>query len=166
MKLLNTLALLCTLGLSQSVLADLPMISDMKVMAHPPGVSVTAGFLTINNISSEPLIVTGASSDAVTRIEMHESVIKGDVASMVKHEELSIAAGETFKLEHGGFHLMLMDLISPLMMGSALAVTLHTNQGDIELSMPVIKPGMAAMPSMKNGHGKINIGTPEPSTAE
>ena len=163
MKLLNALALVCTLGLSQSILADLPMISNMKVMAHPPGVTVTAGFLTINNISSEPLVVTGASSDAVTRIEIHESVIKDDIASMNKHEELSIAAGETMEFKHGGFHLMLMELVSPLMMGSTLAVTLHTNQGDIELSMPVVKPNMGAMPSMKQGHGEINIGTPEPS---
>jgi len=150
MKLLQSLALLCTLGLSQSAFADLPMFSDMKVMAHPPGVTVTAGFLTINNISSEPLIVTGASSDAVTRIELHESVINDDIASMTKHEELSIAAGETMELKHGGFHLMLMDIESPLMPGSTLAVTLHTNQGDIELAMPVVKPDMSALPSMKH----------------
>ncbi|MEE9335359.1 MAG: copper chaperone PCu(A)C [Granulosicoccaceae bacterium] len=163
MKCLNTIALFCTLGLSQAAFADLPMISNLQVMAHPPGASVTAGYLTINNISDEPLVVTGASSDAVTRIEMHESAIKNDVASMIKHEKLSIAAGETMELKHGGFHLMLMDLVSPLMLGSTLAVTLHTNQGDIQLSMPVVKPGMSAMPSAKHGHGEINIGTPEPS---
>lgn len=158
MKLLQSLALICSLGLSQSVFADLPMISDMKVMAHPPGTTVTAGFLTINNISTEPLIITGASSDTVTRIEMHESVIKDDIATMNKHEELSIAAGEKMELKHGGFHLMLMDLESPLMLGSTLAITLHTNQGDIDVMMPVVKPGM------KHGHGEENVGTPEPST--
>ncbi len=139
------------------------MISDMKVMAHPPGATVTAGFLTISNISSEQLVVTGASSDAIARIEMHESVIKDDIASMTKHEELNIAAGQTLRLTHGSFHLMFMDIVNPLMMGSTLTVTLHTNQGDIELSMPVVKPGMGTMPNMKSGHGEINIGAPEPS---
>jgi len=163
MKFLSTLAFLYTLALSQSAFADLPMVSDLKVMASPPGATVTAGFLTISNISSEPLVVTGATSAEVSRIEIHESVIKDDVAKMIKHEQLNIASGESMELKHGGFHLMLMDLESPLMMGNTLEITLHTNQGDIALSMPVIKPGMHKKPTMKNAHDEINIGTPEPT---
>ena len=146
-KLVNTLTLLCVLGLSQSVFADLPMISNMQIMAQPPGAKVTAGFFTIKNTSSEQLILTGVSSDTVSRIEMHETVVKNDVASMIKQNELIIEAGDTLKFKHGGFHLMLMDLSTPLMMGSTVNVTLHSNQGDIEMAMPVIKAAM--MPAMK-----------------
>lgn len=150
MKILNTLTLLFAITLSQSVFADLPMISNMQVMAQPPGANVTAGYLTIKNISSEPLMVTGASSDAIARIEMHESVVMDDVASMTRHDELQIDSGETLEFKHGGFHLMLMDLSAPLIPGSSLNVTLHTNQGDIELVMPVVMPGMSGKSKMNH----------------
>ena len=149
-KLINTIALLCAIGLSQSVFADVPMISNMQVMAQPPGAKVTAGYLTLKNTSSEQLTITGASSDAIARIEIHESVVKDDVASMTKHNALQIESGETVEFKHGGFHLMLMDLSAPLLPGSTLNVTLHTNQGDIELIMPVVMPGMSGKPKMNH----------------
>jgi len=140
MKLFKLL-MVSAMMISTVAFADMPMISDMRVMASPPGAKVTAGFLTINNMSSSELIITGVTSDTIPRIEVHESVIKDDVATMVKHNELSIAAGEMLELKHGGFHLMLMDLTEPVVAGKPLSITLHTSQGDIKLDIPVKMPG-------------------------
>jgi copper(I)-binding protein len=171
MKLIQSTIAAVAITLTTLAIADMPMISDMKVMAPPPGSKVTAGFLTINNISSDTLVVSAVSSAAIPRIEMHESVVKNDIASMVKQEQLSIPAGETLELKHGSYHLMLMDLDTTLTPGTTLSITLHTNQGDIELDMPVMKPGMSGghkmghdkhqKPKMMN-HGEEDVGAPKP----
>jgi len=156
MKQVRTLFLILASGFSPVLWADLPMVSDLQVMAQPPGASVTAGYLTINNHSNDPLVITGASSDVISRVEMHESVVHNDVASMTKHETIEIDAGQTLEFKHGGFHLMLMELTEQLMPGSTIDITLHTNQGDVELSMPVIMPSMDHKMDNKMDHSDMS----------
>jgi len=124
MKKLITIIALTALSISQSLWANAPRVSDAKAMAQPPGASVTAGYLTLTNIAGDPLVITGASSDTIARVEMHESVVENDIASMKKHEAIQIGAGATLEFKHGGFHLMLMDLTEQLMPGSTVNITL------------------------------------------
>lgn len=159
MKLFQSIIAVIAITIASQATADMPMISDMKVMAPPPGSKVTAGFLTINNVGSDTLVISGVSSTAIPRIEMHESVIKNDIASMVKQEQLSIPAGETLELKHGSYHLMLMDLDTTLTPDTTLPVTLHTNQGDIQLEMPIIT---GHKPTMKKPDDE-DIGAPKPA---
>ncbi len=68
------------------------------------------------------------------------------------------------------FHLMLMELDTALVAGTSLNVTLHTSQGDIQIDMPVMKPGMShgrkndQKPNMKQ-HGE-DIAAPMPEMSQ
>ncbi len=122
--------------------AELPLITDARVPATPPGAKVAAGYLTVTNSADEPLILESVSSTSVPKVELHLTEIKNDVASMTEQDEITIPAGETLAFSHGGYHLMLMNLEESLMAGDVIDLTLQTSAGEVELSMPVIEPDM------------------------
>lgn len=121
--------------------AELPLITDARVPATPPGATVAAGYLTLTNSADEPLILRGASSTSVPTVELHRTQISNDVASMKKQRDVTIPPGKTLAFDHGGYHLMLMGLEKPLSVGEVIDLTLDTSAGEVDLSMPVIEPG-------------------------
>lgn len=129
------------LTLPSSLFASaLPAVVDPMATATPPGVTVSAGYLSLVNESSNDIEITGASSTGIARVEMHLSTLKGDVARMEKQEQLLLKANSTLVFEHGGYHLMLMDLKQPLKDGDSIDIILATSIGDLLIEMPVRKP--------------------------
>ena len=118
------------------------MIIDPVVNATPPGAKVTAGYLTLMNESDKAITITGAYSPTISKVEIHLSSVKDDVASMEKQDTVSIDAGGKLVLEHGSYHLMLMDLVEPLKDGDMVDIVLMTSIGDMLIEMPVRKQGM------------------------
>lgn len=129
--------------------AELPQISDAFINQPPPGAPVAAGYFTINNTASEALIITGASTDQGGEIEVHLSEIIDDVATMSEQESITIEPGEQLEFRHGSYHLMLMGMSDILKPGSEVAVSLETNQGEVQFNMPVMAPG-SSHDGMKN----------------
>jgi copper(I)-binding protein len=83
--------------------------------------------------------VTGGSSPAATRVELHETV-KNDAGVMQmqpKQGGLTIPAGGTHVLQPGGDHVMLLGLTTALASGTTTTVTLSTSDGDVVLTVPV-----------------------------
>jgi len=115
------------------------MIIDPVVTATPPGAKVTAGYFKLMNKSAEDLTITGAYSPTISKIEIHLSTIKDDVASMVKQESLIIKAGDSLEFKHGSYHLMLMELSEPLKENDSVDVILITSAGEMLIEMPVKK---------------------------
>lgn len=101
-------------------------ISDARVRALIPGQDRTAGYFTAHNPTAEPIVLTGARSDAVRAIEMHISFRDGDMMRMRRLEHLEIAPGETVRFEPGGRHLMLFGVEA---LNSAVAITLEQQDG-------------------------------------
>ena len=134
--ILSTLAML----LATAVHAELPQISDARINQPPPGAPVAAGYFTINNIAAEALVITGASSDQ-GEIEVHLSEIVDDVATMSEQESITIEPGEKLEFRHGSYHLMLTGMSNVLNPDVEVTVTLETNQGDVQINMPVVAPG-------------------------
>ena len=67
-----------------------------------------AGYMTINNNTSQTIKIVGAESEVFTAVDIHESVMKDGMMSMQALPHLTIAPGETTKLAPGGMHLMMM----------------------------------------------------------
>jgi len=134
--------------------SNFPSVIDPMVTATPPGVSVSAGYVTFNNESDTDIVITEVYSPAITKIEMHQSVLKDDVASMVKQEQLVVNANDMLVLEHGGYHLMFMELNQPLNPGDTVDVIFTTSIGEMLIEMPVVKRG-----AMHANHGKANDST-------
>lgn len=161
-RLLVHLSLLVLPFASTTVLAELPQVSDAHIVQPPPGAPVAGGYLTIANTSDDDLILTGASSEDVARIEVHLSRIVDDVATMEHQERLVVPAGSTLEFTHGSYHLMLMGLVSPLAPGDEIKIILESSAGPIPVLLPVVAPGSGAV----EGHGEHAMDHGEKATPE
>jgi periplasmic copper chaperone A len=114
------LALAVVCAGSSVVIADEIKAGDLVITqawsrATPKGAKVCAGYLTIENKGSTPDCLIGGSADVVGKVEIHEMAMSKGVMKMRPLENgLVIEPGKTIKLAPGGYHMMLMDLKSPL----------------------------------------------------
>jgi copper(I)-binding protein len=107
------------------------------------GASVAAGFLVVVNKGTEADRLTGASTDAAQKVEIHEMQMDGDIMKMrALPEGLEIKPGETVTLKPGGVHLMILGLKPRLLPGATLPVTLSfAKAGQIAVVLPVQSVG-------------------------
>ena len=83
-------------------------------------------------------------------MEIHEMKMDGNVMKMAPITSLDLPAGKVVELKPGGFHLMLMDLKSPLEKGAKVPLTLKFQDAkgvkfQVDLTLD------AAMPSIPAG---------------
>ncbi len=91
----------------------------------PPGVTVGAAYFGIQNRGAQPDTLTGFSTPAAGRVELHETKMEGDMMRMRPIAKLEVPAGATVNAEPGGLHLMLIDLKQPLVLGQRIPLTLQ-----------------------------------------
>ena len=145
MKLLSLLSLsLFSLIISSVYAADKLVISDAWVRATAPGQKVGAAYMTLK--SNADITVTKVQSNVTGSVEIHEMAMKNGVMKMRMMPSLPLPAGKPFKLEPGGFHLMLFDLKKPLQAGGEVAFTLEfkDKNGKVEtqkISAPIKASG-------------------------
>jgi hypothetical protein len=115
------------------------VISQEWARATPGGAKVGGGYLTIENKGSAPDKLVGATADAAGKIEVHEMAMNNGTMKMRPVEGgLTIDPGKTVKLAPGGYHLMMMDLKSPLKQGDKLPVTLQFEKaGKVQVTLDV-----------------------------
>ena len=90
-------------------------ISQPWARATPKGASTGAAYMTVTNKGTTPDRVSCASSDASAKCQIHSMTMDNGVMKMRPVEGgLEIKPGETITLKPSGFHVMLVDLKSPL----------------------------------------------------
>jgi copper(I)-binding protein len=107
----------------------------------------TGAFMSIT--ASQGLRLIGASSPVAGVAEVHEMAMEGDVMKMRAVPALELPAGKTVQLKPGSYHLMLMDLKSPLAKDSTLPLTLRFKdakgaESKLDLLVPVAIAAPAA----------------------
>ncbi|WP_139017433.1 copper chaperone PCu(A)C [Bradyrhizobium sp. STM 3809] len=107
--------------------------------ATPGGAKTGAGYLTIENKGSAPDRLVGVSGEIAGKIEIHEMAVTNGVMTMRPlNQGLTIEPGKTVALAPGGYHLMLMELKSPLKQGDKLPVTLEFEKaGKVAVTLDV-----------------------------
>ena len=119
-------------------------IQDTWIREAPPTAFAMAGYLTINNTTTQDRILTFAKSKHFNAIEFHRTVIKDGVAKMRRHDELLIPAGKSLEFKPGDFHLMLMGPKTAFKTNDEVTITLCFKNADkieeVDISMPVKKP--------------------------
>ena len=115
------------------------VITQAWSRATPGGAKVGGGYLTIENKGSAPDRLIGGSADVADKVQVHEMAMNNGVMTMRPLDKgLVIEPGKTVKLAPGGYHLMLLDLKSPLKQGDKLPVTLEFERaGKVSLSLDV-----------------------------
>lgn len=105
-------------------------IGDLRIdhpwaRATPPGARVGGGFMKITNTGTEPDRLIGGTAVPAGLFEVHEMKMEGNVMKMrALPKGLEIKPGQTVELKPGGFHVMFMDLKSPLKEGEMVKGTL------------------------------------------
>jgi copper(I)-binding protein len=86
---------------------------------------VSGAYLFIENMGDPAVRLIAASSPVAGTVELHESRVVDNVAQMNPVEGgITIQHEEAVALQPGGLHIMLMDLLMPLLPGSAIQLTL------------------------------------------
>src|ERR1700720_1354743 len=115
------------------------VITQAWSRATPGGAKVAGGYLIIQNKGPAPDRLIGGSADVADKVQVHEMATTNGVMKMRPLDKgLSIEPGKTVKLAPGGYHLMLLDLKSPLKQGDKVPVTLEFEKaGKVKLSLDV-----------------------------
>lgn len=101
--------------------------------------TMTGVFGSLTNAGETPIHVTGGSSPAGTKVELHETVRtpSGTMQMQPAADGFTIAAHSTLELKPGADHIMVMGLTTDLPVGATLPITLQTETGDVAISASV-----------------------------
>jgi len=138
-------AIACSLAVARAEEAkagDL-VITQAWSRATPKGAKIGGSYVTIENKGTTPDKLIGASSDVAGKVELHEmSVTNGMMKMRPVEGGLTVEPGKTVKLAPGGYHLMMMDLKSPLKQGDKLPITLEFEKaGKVQVTFDVMGVG-------------------------
>ena len=113
--------------------------------------------MTLTNGGEVDDRLVAVASPAAARVEIHEMKMDGDVMRMREVEGgLIIPAGEIVSLVPGGYHIMFMDLVGPMVSGEMAEVTLTFERaGEVTRTVPIVDRTAikGAQPSGHGGHG-------------
>jgi copper(I)-binding protein len=109
------------LALAQPALAQVT-VADPWVRATVAGQKSTGAFMQLT--STVDVTLVDAASPAAKIVEIHEAKVDGGMMKMRAVDRLPLPAGKMVELRPGGYHMMLMDLPTPLTVGNMVPVTL------------------------------------------
>lgn len=105
----------------------------------PPTSRNSAAYFTVENPSLADDILVSASTPRARVAELHKIVEVGLAKSMQHVDGVVIGGATRLELNPGGYHLMLIDLTSPLQEGEKIPLTLEFKRsGKIEVNFPVL----------------------------
>ena len=118
-------------------------IDQSWTRATPSTARTGGGFLTITNKGTTPDRLIAARSTASDKVEIHEMKMDGNIMRMRELEKgLEIPPGATVVLKPGSYHIMFMELRSPLVKGEKVPVTLvFEKAGSVDVVLEVRELG-------------------------
>ena len=130
-------------------------IDKAWVRATVQGQKATGAFMQLTAPQNTQLVAVSSPAAGVS--EIHEMTMEGGVMKMRAMPALDLPAKKTVELRPGGYHLMLMDLKTPLTQGSTVALTLTFKdamgtQVQQQISLPVSKKAISGMQGSSSGH--------------
>jgi len=100
----------------------------------------SAVYFLIDNLTSEEDILISASNDIAQHVEIHMSMMDGEIMQMMQQHELSIPIGKT-EFKPRGLHVMLIGLHNDLNAGDSFNIKLKfQHAGEITLDVTVKIP--------------------------
>lgn len=103
-----SLALLLMIVSSITQAQDIVSIQNPWVRATNPGQNISAGYMTMT--STQDVTLIRVKSDVTESVEIHSMKMENNVMKMRMLDSLALSLGKPYKLEPGGYHLMLFDL--------------------------------------------------------
>ena len=149
--LLSGVVVVAALSLgSANALAHDYTLEDLRIehpyaRPTPPGARTGAAYLTIRNAGRESDRLVRVSSPVAASADLHSMTMEGNLMKMRQVSSIGIPAGTTVMLGSGGYHVMLVGLVHPLVAGGDVSLTLtFERSGSIDVSAPVVPLSMDA----------------------
>lgn len=133
------------------------LVVDDARIGQPTGPNAALYFVVNNDQDAADRLI-GASTDAASAVELHETTMSDDgTMGMQPVDGLDVPADGTLTLEPGGLHLMLIDA-DRMDVGATVMVTLEwETAGDMTIEAEVVDPADAMgdhdMEMDENGDG-------------
>ncbi|WP_114968126.1 copper chaperone PCu(A)C [Rhodoferax ferrireducens] len=166
---LKALTLIAALACG-SLYAQTVEVKDAWVRTTVQGQKATGAFMKITARDGAKLVAVTSPIAGVA--EVHEMKMEGNVMKMrAVQGGLDLPAGKTVELKSGGYHVMLMDLKTPLAKDSTVPLTLVFKdakgvESQVALTVPVVMVAPGAkptdMPAMDHGKMPMNHGMQKP----
>ena len=143
MKPFLTFSALALLALTTTACLPEPSVSakEAYAFATSEGQANGAVFLELSNTTQEDAQITGAKTDVSESVELHTMAMDGDVMSMRKVDNFTVAKGAELSLSPKGDHIMLMGLKAPLKEGEKFPLTLVTSAGEVQTEVKIKAAG-------------------------
>lgn len=123
------------------------VVEGQWVRTSPMDATNGAAYFTISSADADKLVGVMADTSVAGMTEMHETVMKeatdtstamGEM-TMQPVEFIDLPAGTAVELKPGGYHIMLMELAKPLVVGDTITLTLTLEKaGEITIDVPVL----------------------------
>ena len=115
------------LALPLAAIAAASFAAGLKVesaWAHatPPGASVAAVYLRIDNAGGPADRLLAIKTPVAARVEVHRTSVEDGMARMRKVSMLHVGANEAVEFAPGGLHVMLFGLNKPLVAGQTFTM--------------------------------------------
>jgi copper(I)-binding protein len=95
-----------------------------------------AAYFIIRSSAADELVAV--TSEVAEAVEMHQSLMSGDVMEMHQLHSVPLPQGEEVVFEPGGLHVMLVGLKQDLKLGDEFEITLQfENHEDLKIMVPV-----------------------------
>ena len=136
------------LAAAEYALGDL-VLATPWTRATPPGAAVAGGYVTITNRGERGARLVGGEAAFAGRVEIHEMTMADGVMRMRPLADgLVVPPGESVPLEPGGYHVMFMEVVEPLVAGETVRATLtFADAGAIALPFKVAPMGASEPPA-------------------
>ena len=116
-------------------------VVDPWVQAAPPSVKVLAAYMEIKNNGKKPLHLVSITSSDFGQVEIHRSVMHGNMVHMEQQKELVIPPNGSVTLKPGGTHLMLMKPRKALNTGDTIPIVLFFKNGEKISTTATVRSG-------------------------
>ncbi len=153
-----------------------PLLSAMAVAlllpgcSEPPPLYVDGGYVRLNanpqapsaayftiHGGGEAVVLRGVTTAEAVRLEVHESMMAGGMASMKPIQTIDIPARTAVKLEPGGKHIMLWNVNQGAVANGKMTFTFIFSNGDrIIADATIQKANAATAPSGHEGMAGMN----------
>jgi hypothetical protein len=113
----------------EKVSNSLVTITEAWVREVPPGVKMSAAYMTITNLTDHELMLVSANSPEFGKIELHNTVVEDGVAKMIHQTQVPVPAKQSVVFKPGGFHFMLLDSQQNIVAGNKITLVLNFKEG-------------------------------------
>jgi copper(I)-binding protein len=142
-------------------------VSATNAYAYATAEGATTGaiFVTLNNPGTVPDKLIAIRTSKSPKAEIHESFVDEADGTMQMRmvQGIDVPPTQPVELKPGGYHIMLLDMVEPLVEGQTFEATLtFQNAGDVVVPVSITAPGMSTTDAMGSemtdphaGHGHM-----------